>query len=326
MIMTVRSLFLYAFAVLFLLSCRRASENIVYLQPSQVVKELNDSTFFMDVYCITHDLRSVYASDTYHGCVLKFDREMNGTGRIGVRGQGPEELACPGGVACLNDSLYVIECVGLKVFTADGNFVRSEKNETVSHIDPFLFCMDESGFYVCSTVDTFPLVKYDTRMNRQFGFGIRQGEADEKISGNQYMLQLFEDKILSIKRDEPSVTLYTREGDVLLNRRIDSRIFNSRLLFRKEEREKDPANRKKTYSLFGSLATSGKDVYLLYTHHNSENRPFANRIARFRFADNDFRLVRVYELPDVWYLSMCLVENRLVCYSKTNEEFQLYGL
>jgi hypothetical protein len=162
-------------------------------------------------------------------------------------------------------------------------------------------------------------------MNRQLGFGTRTG-GDEKRMSDMYMLQLFGDNILSVKEDEPLITLYSRQGEQLLNRRIDSRIFDSRLLFKRQEQEKDPANRKKNYRLFISMATSENEVYLLYIHHNSENWPYCNRIARLAFKNSDFRLACVYQLPDVWYLSICLVGNRLVCYSGAKQEFQIYEL
>jgi hypothetical protein len=325
--MNVKVFFLYLLAVWFLFSCGQDDENIVRLQPSAVISELSDSTFFKSVLCITHDSCHIYASDTHNGRILKFDWKMNYMGSIGAHGQGPEEFACLGGVACLNDTVYAIECTGLKVFTADSRFVRSAGNEGNRRIEPFAFCLDESGFiYLCSSVDTFPLVKYDTQIIRRFGFGSRQGSEDEKISGNQYMLQLFGDHILSVKKDDPFFTLYNRQGEALMNKRIDDRIFSSRLSFKKQEQEKDPANRKKTYGLFGAVTTSGNEVYLLYIYHDAENRPYCNRIARLVFENNDFHLAGVYQLPDAWYLAISLAGNRLVCYSGINEEFQIYEL
>jgi hypothetical protein len=186
--------------------------------------------------------------------------------------------------------------------------------------------MDESKcIYLSSLLDTFPLVKYDTYMNRLFGFGTRMGGDEERMS-NMYMLQLFADKILSVKEDEPLLVLYSHQGEMLLNSRIDSRIFDSRLLFKRQEQEKDPANRKKNYRLFGGMTTSENEVYLLYIHHNSENRPSCNRIARLTFENGDFRFVGVYQLPDAWYSSICLVGNKIVCYSSIKQEFQLYEL
>jgi hypothetical protein len=162
-------------------------------------------------------------------------------------------------------------------------------------------------------------------MNRQLGFGTRTGGDEERMS-DMYMLQLFGDNVLAVKENEPLVTLHSRQGEQLLNRRIDSRIFDSRLLFKRQEQERDPANRKKNYRLFISMVTSENEVYLLYIHHNSENWPCCNRIAKLAFKNGDFRLACVYQLPDVWYLSMCLVGNKLVCYSGTKQEFQIYEL
>jgi hypothetical protein len=252
---------------------------------------------------------------------------MNYLKSIGSQGQGPGEFAYLGGVAGMNDTLYILDgsVGGLNVFTADGDFVRSAQKESL-RVEPFMFCMDESKcIYLSSLLDTFPLVKYDAYMNRQFGFGTRMGGDEERMS-DMYMLQLFRDNILSVKEDEPLLVLYNHQGEMLFNRRIDSRIFDSRLLFKKQEQEKDTANRKKNYRLFKGMATSENEVYLLYTHHNSENRPFCNRIARLTFKNGDFRLIGVYQLPDAWYNSICLVGNMLVCYSGVKEEFQLYEL
>jgi hypothetical protein len=325
--MNIKVFFSRLIVVLCLFSCRQNTENTVFPDPGLTVEELSDGTFFKDVLCIAHDSRHVYASDTYNGRILKFDLEMNYLKSIGSHGQGPGEFSCLGGIAGLNDTLYILDCGtgGLKVFTAEGDFVRSEQKEAL-HIEPFLFCVDESKcIYLSSLQDPFPLVKYDTDMNRLFGFGIRAGGDEERIS-DMYMLQLFGDNILSVKEDEPLVTLYSRQGEQLLNRRIVSLIFDSRLLFKRQEQEKDPANRKKNYRLFTGMTTSENEVYLLYIHHNSENRPYCNRIARLAFKNSDFRIACVYQLPDVWYLSICLVGNRLVCYSGTKQEFQIYEL
>jgi hypothetical protein len=177
---------------------------------------------------------------------------MNYQGSIGTRGQGPGEFSSLGGIVCLNDTLYALDCnTGeLNVFTTDGNFVEKRKKKDIITV-PDRYCMDESKFiYVCARMDTFPLVKYDAGMNRQFGFGTRMGSEDEKISANMYMLHLFEKNILSVKEDEPLLTLYDRQGEMLLNRRIDNRIFDSRLLFKRQEQEKDPANRKRPICYF----------------------------------------------------------------------------
>jgi hypothetical protein len=78
--------------------------------------------------------------------------------------------------------------------------------------------------------------------------------------------------------------------------------------------------------LFYDIAVSGDEVYLLYIYHDSNNRPYCNRIAKLAFENSDFRFIEAYQLPDAWYTSICLVGNRLVCYSGAKEEFQLYEL
>jgi hypothetical protein len=326
--MDIKAFFSCCFVFLFLHSCKQNTSSIVYIEPYLTIEELSDSTFFKDVYCIIHDAKYLYASDTYNGRVLKFDLEMNYLGSIGARGQGPGEFSALNGIVCLNDTLYAINCnIGeLNVFTTDGKFVETVQKEGIVTV-PDRYCMDESKFiYVCSCLDTFPLVKYDAGMNRQFGFGTRQGGDDEKISANMYKLHLFGNDILSVKEDEPLLTLYDRQGGMLLNRRIDNPLFSSRLLFKKQEQEKDPANRKRTYKLFYDIAISGNDVYLLYIYHDSENLPCCNRIAKLVFENNDFRFVEAYQLPDVWYASICIVGNRLVCYCSIKQEFQIYEL
>jgi hypothetical protein len=326
--MDVKVISFYCFVILFLHSCKQNTANIVYLEPFLTVEELSDSTFFKDVYNIIHDAKHVYASDTYNGRVLKFDLEMNYLGSIGARGQGPGEFSSLDGIVCLNDTLYALNCnTGeLNIFTTDGNFVKRAHKESIMTVSE-RYCMDESKFiYVCSCLDTFPLVKYDADMNRQFGFGTRLGDDDEKISANMYKLHLLGENILSVKEDEPLLTLYDRQGGMLLSRYVDNQVFSSRLLFKKQEQERDPANRKKTYVLFKDIVISGNEIYLLYTHHDSNNRPYCNRIAKLVFENSDFHFIDAYQLPEVWYTSICIVGNRLVCYCSTKQEFQIYEI
>jgi hypothetical protein len=231
--------------VLFLISCENTIHT-VKLMHSMTIEELSDSTYFKDVLCIMHNGKNIYASDTYNGRILKFDTRMKYLGSMGERGYGPEEFSGMGGIACMNDTLYVVDYSGLKSFTTEGKFIATSKLQDLN-IDPFIFCMDESEHtYFSSRTDTLPLVKYDRYMNRQFAFGNRIGDdKDMMMSGNIYMLHYFNSNILSVKRDEPVITVYNQKGEVLLAKRMDDRIFDGRLSFKRQEQEKDPMNKKK---------------------------------------------------------------------------------
>jgi hypothetical protein len=310
-----------------LLSCAEGEVNITGLTPSKAIDELSDSTFFKDVECITHDGKNVYASDTYNSRILKFDTDMNYVGSIGSHGEGPKEIHCLGGTASRNDTLYAITCDGLKTYTAEGDFVRFDKSDN-SHANTYILYMDESEcIYLSSMLDTFPLIKYDKHMNRCFGFGKRISDGVERKMGDTYLLQSFNGEILSVKMDEPVLVLYSRQGEQLMQRRMDHGVFKSRLLFKKQEQENDPGNNRKIYRLFNSMACSKNRIYLLYIHHDVQSpAPCCNRIAEFTFENSDFRLTNVYQLQDRWYSSFCCVDNRFICYSVVKQEFQMYEL
>jgi hypothetical protein len=292
-----------------------------------IIYELSDSTFFKDVICIIHDGGKLYASDTYNKRVLTFDTQMKYLGCAGNQGLGPKEFAGMGGLACLKDTLYIVDASGLKTFTTDGRFIRSVKLPDLS-IEPYIFCMDESGcIYFSSRTESLPIVKYDNRMNRQFSFGNRTGVDDEKISGNIYLLHYFSSRILSVKRDEPVITLYDDKGETLLSQKIDHDIFNSRLSFKIREQGKNPANRKKTYHLYESITSFENKVYLLYINHDSQNIPCCNNVVELVYKNNEFSIGNMYQLDeDEWYISICHVDNKLVCYSGKSQAFHIYEL
>jgi hypothetical protein len=138
--------FLSFAATLFLLSCQEKNTfNMVELKPSMIINKLSDGTFFKGIKCITHDDKNIFASDVYNGRILKFNLKMNYLKSTGSRGNGPQEFTCMGGVAVLNDTLYAVDCVGLKIFSTDGSFIKSVKSSNYN-IEPYVFCMDESGF------------------------------------------------------------------------------------------------------------------------------------------------------------------------------------
>jgi hypothetical protein len=315
------------FIIFILLSCAKDKVEIISLKPVKTVEELSDSTFFKDVMCITHDTKNIYASDTYNSRILKFDSDMNCLGSIGAHGNGPGEFTCLGGINCFNDTLYVLECNGFKTFTAEGDFIRADRKE-ISTFTPFGFCMDESAnIYLSSVSDTLPLVKYDKYLNLQFAFGSYRGEEDEKISGNTYMLHFFNNSILSVKCDDPVLSLYDIHGNVLLDKYLDYDIFESRLSFKRIEQAKSLNNkRKNTYILFNCVSSFNNKLYLLYIGHDSENIPSCNHIAELVYENNDFRLNKIYQLTDPWYDSICFFDNKLICYSSKKEEFQIYEL
>jgi hypothetical protein len=324
--MNIKLKFLCLLTICFLLSCGKNSIHVVNLNPSLIIEELSDSTFFKDVSCITHDEVNIYASDVFGRRILKFDADINYLGSIGSHGQGPGEFSDLGGIVCMDDSLYAIDYTELEIFMKNGNFVRSVSCKNAD-ITPYTYCTDTLGhLYMSSRTDTFPLVKYDRFMNRLLGFGSRLGNEDEKISGNIYMPCNFGNRILSVKIDDPLISMYDLQGKELFTQYVDDEIFKSRLAFKKSEQEKDIANKRKTYCLFESATVSENKIYLLYIFHDSQNRPFCNRIAELIFEDGKFRLTNIYQLKDVWYHSICCFKNKLVCYSATNQEFQLYGL
>jgi hypothetical protein len=304
---------------LFLYSCNDNSQlKIVELKPSMSIEELGDSTFFKGVDYITCDSRNIFASDVYNGRILKFDLQMNYIESIGSRGNGPEEFTCMGGgIAVLNDTLYAIDCAGLKTFGTDGKFIRTVKNQNY-WIKPNVCCMDESECIYFSIIDTFSLIKYDKYMNRQFSFGNRRND-----SRAAYLLCMFHSEILSVKEDEPLISLFNQQGDMLSTKNFYNDIFKSQVLFKKQEQEKSVDSNKKVYILFQSMTCFENKLYLLYIDRESQ-RPHCNRIVELTFENNDFHLTGVYQLRDNWYSAICRINNRFVCYSATNEEFQIY--
>ncbi|MDR0698612.1 MAG: hypothetical protein LBG28_05265, partial [Tannerella sp.] len=245
---------------------------------------------------------------------------------ISARGDGPAELTCLNGINCLNDTLYALECTGVKTYTAEGDFIRADRQE-INSLSPFNFCMDESGNIYLSSMDTFPLVKYDKYMNRQFAFGSYRGDEEEKMSGNAYMLHFFNNKILSVKCDEPILSLYDIQGNILLDKYLNYDIFKSRLSFKKAEQAKSLNNKQmNTYKLFSDVSSFDDKIYLVYVEHNSNNIPSCNHIAELVYEKNEFRLNKIYQLTDPWYSSVCYFNNKFICYSTQKEEFQIYEL
>ena len=309
-------------------SCSYDKYNVTELKAPIIIGELNDSTFFKEVISIASDNSYIYAADAYNRRIIKFDENMNYIMSIGSKGEGPDNFVSLSNLRCVNDTLYINDYNGFKTVTTDGVFVSTTKMPHIE-IDPYSFCMDQSNnVYVSSKVDSLPLVKYDIHMNYISTFGEWLGE-DKNPAENLYLLDYFNDMILSIKRDEPVISLYNEDGVEIASQTISHDIFKSRLLFKKQQYQQNAMNKRRiTHSLFMSVSSYQNRVFLLtIDHDNIDSWAKCNKIIELIFSNNHFSINNIYQLDkDSWYTCIHYRDGKLFCYSGTKEEFHIYNL
>lgn len=314
--------------VLGFVACKEPKEiKLIELKPVQTLTALNDSSYFKYVSGITVDDDFVYASDGYNGRVIKMDKDLNLVSFIGFRGQGPGGFTYVGPSVVQDDTVYVVENgFKLNVFDKKDHFVRSS-----TMMDHSLrgVCGDNDGhLYLSSRLDSLPIVKYDRCMNRLGVFGEWVGTAETKHATDLYHLCLFNNQLLAVSEDTPRLYLYDKDGTLRLQKSLDEPMFKSRLDFKEGEWLKYPSNKKKTYSLFTSIATYGNKVYLLYIDHDPVEGVICKKLVELTYEDNDFRVSNHYALAmNGWYTVINLLdEDRLIAFNATASAFCVYDL
>ena len=308
-------------SIVLIASCNQNPDNVItriYLEPSVVIEELRDSTYFRGISHMFYD-HCIYASDDINGRILQLDLDLNLLSTIGTKGQGPGEFFRTGSLAVWKDTVLAINMGGLTLntYTTDGKYIDGHSFVDDPSLSLFNFCMDNEGFlYFTSHLDSFPVVKYDQKMNRLFGFGewIEPENQEFRLYLNNYLVHYFDDKILTLQLDAPIINLYGKDGQHLLKKELPALIFEKRLRFKQIEQAKDAANLRKIYGLFSSLTSIDNKLYLLYVDHDYHNLPFSNKVVELIFEDNDFFINKVYTLThNGWFLSIVATnDNRLI--------------
>ena len=321
------------------LSCNKFNNKIpiVDLEPSIEINELSDSTFFNSIrYMVCGDY--IYASDEENGRILKLDTNLNLLGTIGNSGQGPKEFAGIGCIAFWKDTILALNVGGstLSTFTTDGKFIDRYSIGTDYSITQYNFCIDDEGFlYFTSTLDSFPIVKYDRKMNRLFGFGEWNAPENKEFRSalNNNLIAYFDDKIITVQTDAPVINMYRKDGKHLLKKELPEQLFKRRLIYKKNEQEKNAANFKKVYGLFGSIATLDNKIYLLYIDQDNQSHAYKNKIVELLFENNDFIINKVYSLSNCsgdWFGSFVFAKGNKLIASKAgvrvNPSLNVYQL
>lgn len=314
--------------VLGFVACKESNEiKLIELKPVQTLTALNDSSYFRDVLAITVDDEFVYASDAYNGRVIKMDKDLNLVSFIGFRGQGPGGFTYVGPSVVQDDTVYVVENgYKLNVFDKEDHFVRSSIMNDHSLVG---VCGDNEGcLYFSSRLDSLPIVKYDRCMNRLGAFGEWVGTAETKHATDLYHLCFFNNQLLVVSQDSPRLYLYDTDGTVKLQKALDEPMFKSRLDFKESEWLKDPSNKKRTYTLFASIAIYGNKVYLLYIDHDPVEWVKCNKLVELTYEDNDFKVSNHYALAmNGWFTVINLLdEDRLIAFDAKASAFCVYDL
>jgi hypothetical protein len=320
--------------VFFLFSCEeKKSHEITQLKTAQTIDELSDSSFFKDVTHISYYKDFFYVADSYNGRIVKLDNNLNLALSMGRTGEGPGEFLGMNCVGSYKDTLYAASSRSLKMnrFTIDGDFIDDHRILDYSMISNY-FCIDnKGGLYFNSIFDSAPVVKFDRLMNRQFAFGtwIEAETEERKIALNNFQVLYFQNKILTVQCEEPLISLYEEDGTLMLSQKIDSDVFKSRLQFKQQQLGISPSaqQNKNVYMLFCSITSYENKLYMLYIDHDKEsNRPRCNKLIELSYEDNEFKIDNIYQLEDSWYTAICCVKDRLICFSATRSELQVYNL
>jgi hypothetical protein len=315
------------------LSCNNIKREIpiVHLEQTMKIDELSDSTYFRRISTMLYDDSYIYMSDEYNGRILQLDRNLKLLSTIGRRGQGPQDFAGLGCIILWEDTLLCLNIGGstLSAFKTDGHFIDNYQISDRSLTDGN-FCIDNEGFlYFTSYLDSFPVIKYDRNMNRQFGFG--EWNEPENIQyrfiKNNYLITCFDNKILTLQTDDPIINMYDTNGKHLLKTKLPDQLFKRRLAFKKSEQERDPSSAKKIYTLFSDIKSVNSRLYLLYIDHDKDNMPYKNKIVELLFNDNDFIISKVYSLSkndDAWYSSFTISKDSLIIASNSSMKINPY--
>ena len=289
------------FLFLFFQSCITFDEiKYVNLEPIVAIEELNDSTFFRDIPFIKEYDGCVYAVDNTNGRILILDINLNLQRTIGNRGLGPGEFNWMGDFAVYKDTLLAIDAGKLNTFTIDGEFIESYSFSNDQSLAYENFCINKEGdLLFTSTLDSFPVVKYDRKMNRLFGFGewIEPYNKESRRFLNNYLIACLNDKIITVQKDAPVINIYETNGNHILKKRLPEHLFEKRLNFKRHEQERDASNLRKIYMLFYSIACVDNKIYISYIDHNEDNnRPYLKKIVELIYENDDITIEHVYSL------------------------------
>jgi len=312
---------------------KKKTSTPIGLQPVKSVSELNDSTFFGDVWAMKFANNRLYLADNSPQ-VLQLGPDLGLLGRINKTGKGPGEFTSVLDMSIINDSLYLYDRSQAKILVYDlnNNFIREIGLPETSG---FNMVVNNRHQIFLSTPNRKDLItKLSPDGQEIMAFGNKTVSKDSRhFRRNSRFLFIHNDQLIAIAKSEPVLETYSLEGQFIRKTKINPPEIED--LIARVKKENEGSSLGLSHIFFA--ATIYKDsIYLMEAKRTKENASTYDTKFTYLFKyklqpdgnvirDRTFKLFRS-DLDQLLYgLQLAVVEDHtLVVYDLMGKNLLVY--
>lgn len=329
-------------SIFLFIGCNRNNNFIktdqITLTPIKKITQVNDSIFLSLVTDMCEYKGIIYLSDFKNNRIVCIDSTYNFSHIIGSPGHGPSEFNFLNGCALDSDKLYAIDegHKRINVYTLGGRYIRNI-NGLVPHSGRFIV---KDSIYYGSTMrnDSAPPI-FKAHLNgsilKRFGTNSRLINNINKDAPRKFFLEKWQDQIIAICENDPAIERYSFDGEFLSSFDFSKiKHFYSLFPYIEEKEKKDLNNfgfKGVTSIVYKSYLVNNWLFLLMTGYDRFADKPTCQHILILEVEKEKITPVKMLELnndtgDDTWYISFCVIGNRLIAYDANTYEIHEFKI
>jgi len=304
---------------LLLASCTTSSleiENITLIKKAELSR-LSDASFISDVRSIDFRSHHYFLTDYYRNEIIVLNEKLELQNLLGSGGEGPGEFQGVSSITVSDDIIYVINDgkQTIEVFKDMKHQETINPQMILSLGTPLRFGVSNGNFYISNPESTKSISQISPSSEIiSFGEIHEFPSLKETLIKNYEHVLLHPKGVITVSDNLPFVKFYNS------NRELVSMLDYSTIPIVREHMNTlklNPSNDNSYYILASDAYLSNNKLYVMLTLQR-DNGPESNKVLEIGVNNNrDLDILRVLDLGDGWYTTICVNDNSLLSFDRT---------
>lgn len=325
-----RTFNLFIVIILFFLnfSCEKNTKyEIVDLIEDISIDSYNDSLFLSDVLDMNIDSNSLYILENHLGTIIECDLNLRFIKTIGRSGRASNEFLFPSSFLIHNDTI-IIKDTGKErflMYDKSGYAINTLPYDKcpVGVSDKFAYC--NSSVVDCSRDSLFTILFSGSRRGdyRQKGAQKEYGSPFQTMHRNNYFIFSYENKIISVSNNEPTISIYNQNLDKINEINYSFIDFvNGQFDYAEKEINKG----KSFFVMAKDVYMFGSKIYILLAEKNNKVKYTVNKVAVFSLKKDQIVFDTILQLPGSLYSDICIYDDFLFAFDLKKSSLGKYRM
>lgn len=309
---------------LILFSCKRHSVDLenIELRKDYGISQSGDSIFFSGIRSIFFD-KYLYMSNYRMNQILVLDEMGHLICTLGSEGRGPGEFVGVSHIYVSNDTIYALNegkrCI--EVYNIDGYIKTVPLYEAGIRLrNTGRFVILHNKFYFPYVTNENSIVEYNLlyESTRYFGLLDRfQTEDHTRFRNERHLLAMNEKYLIAVSHVKPVIEKYNLNGEFIAQLSYEN-IYPVQKRLEFVNRQKSEIN--SVFSVVSDAYVYSNKLYLIIVS-NEDEKVSSNKVLEIEI-DDKMKVLRLYDLGDGWYSSICVTANNLWAFDTKSDSLK----